>query len=184
MTDPADQVLASIDETLDGYIAWDPHTSPDAMRWRPDGPAKPRGYSPGRAYLAPAGALADGPDAWTELGHVADGGFVHEERDQADHAEAVRRFNDQLTVTVRVNFDAMRAAFASLAGAVKRAGVVFGEVARRNHPTVARLQYGEDYRRHRRACRICNPAGNPKPLKVNGAEYRRRTRARRRRNRR
>lgn len=51
------------------------------------------------------------------------------------------------------------------------------------HDDLARLMY-EDYRAHRIRCRLCNPAGNPKPLRVNGAEYQRRTRARRRRNRR
>ena len=51
------------------------------------------------------------------------------------------------------------------------------------HERLAPMMY-EDYRRHRIRCALCNPAGNPKPLAVNGAEYRRRTRTRRRRNRR
>lgn len=71
---------------------------------------------------------------------------------------------------------------------VQRAFTEIGKALRRtvdaNHPTFAPLQYGDDYRRHYRSCRLCNPAGNPKPLPVNGAEYRRRARSRRRRNRR
>jgi hypothetical protein len=201
MTDSTDRVLASIDEALDGYVSWDPDTSPDAMRWRPDKPAEARmgratgtaatprsgarpTCSPPRAYWAPAGTHPGGPEAWTDLGYVADGSFVYGEPRLADHVEAARRFNDQFTVTVRANLDAVVAAFASLAGAMKQVGAAFGEVAKRNHPAVARLQYGDDYRRHRRACRLCNPAGNPKPLSVNGAEYWRRTQARRRKNRR
>jgi hypothetical protein len=203
VTDSTDRVLASIDEAIDGYVSWDPDTSPDAMRWRPDKPAEARmgratgtaatprprpdarpPCSPPRAYWAPAGALPGGPEAWTDLGYVADGGFVYGEPRLADHVEAARRLNDQLTVTVRADVDAVMAAFASIGRAIKQMGAAFGEVAKRNHPAVARLQYGDDYRRHRRTCRLCNPAGNPKPLAVNGAEYRRRTRARTRRNRR
>lgn len=33
-------------------------------------------------------------------------------------------------------------------------------------------------RKHRRRCRKCHPAGNPRPLPVNGREYARRRRAR------
>lgn len=67
------------------------------------------------------------------------------------------------------------------AEALKQAMTVIGK---HMHGQLAPMSYGDDYRQHRRACRLCNPAGNPKPLTVNGAEYRRRTRARRRRNRR
>jgi hypothetical protein len=38
-------------------------------------------------------------------------------------------------------------------------------------------------RKHRVRCRACNPAGNPPPLAVDGREYRRRQKARQRRNR-
>lgn len=36
-------------------------------------------------------------------------------------------------------------------------------------------------RKHRRRCAICNPAGFPAPLKVNGADYQRRRNNRRKR---
>jgi len=51
------------------------------------------------------------------------------------------------------------------------------------HVSLAPLMYGDDYSRHRRSCRVCNPAGNPKPLKVDGREYARRRKNRRRRGR-
>jgi hypothetical protein len=41
----------------------------------------------------------------------------------------------------------------------------------------------EHPRWHKRRCRTCNPRGNPRPLAVNGHEYRRRRKARMRRNR-
>lgn len=49
------------------------------------------------------------------------------------------------------------------------------------HRQFAPLTSADGYRRHRRRCRICNPAGNPRPLTVNGAEYHRRRSRRRRR---
>jgi membrane protein len=33
------------------------------------------------------------------------------------------------------------------------------------------------YRRHRQSCALCNPAAHPKPLRVDGHDYHRRTRA-------
>jgi hypothetical protein len=53
------------------------------------------------------------------------------------------------------------------------------ENARIHHARLAPLIYGDTYRRHRRNCCVCNPAGNPRPLKVNGADYARRRKARR-----
>lgn len=51
------------------------------------------------------------------------------------------------------------------------------------HVSLAPLVYGDGYKRHRRRCRGCNPHGNPEPLKVNGADYTRRRKARQRRKR-
>lgn len=51
------------------------------------------------------------------------------------------------------------------------------------HVTYGPVIYGDGHRRHRRTCCMCNPAGNPKPLKVNGADYARRRKNRRRRGR-
>lgn len=72
---------------------------------------------------------------------------------------------------------------------VQRAFAEIGKVLRRtvyanHHPVFAPTVYGDGYRQHYRSCCLCNPAGNPKPLPLNGTEYRRRTRSRRRRNRR
>lgn len=133
----------------------------------------------------------DSDSRWTELGHTADGGFVY--------ARPVPRFNfgglvpDPETAT-RIAHELVRAMTGSveqMRPAVAEMGLAFGTVgksfkslAERSHVQIAPRLYGDDYRRHRRPCRLCNPAGNPKPLTVNGAEYRRRTRARRRRNRR
>ena len=59
----------------------------------------------------------------------------------------------------------------------------FAKVTAHVHAATAPAAYGDEYRRHRRNCRACNPAGNPKPLKVNGADYARRRKNRRRRGR-
>jgi hypothetical protein len=180
LSNSTDRVLAAIDEAVDGYITWDPDTSTDAMRWRPEKPTR----HAGRVYLAPEGALADGPTGWTELGYTTDGGFARTAPVLAEHIEAARHLSDQLTVTFRANLDAATRAFASIAGAMRQVSGAFKRVIDANHPAVAPAIYGDDYRRHRRTCRRCNPAGNPKPMPVNGAEYQRRTRSRRHRNRR
>ncbi|WP_181871038.1 hypothetical protein [Sphaerisporangium album] len=57
---------------------------------------------------------------------------------------------------------------------------LLGKTSRWQHE----IENGPQYARHRRRCRACNPAGNPRPLPINGHEYARRRRARaRRRNR-
>jgi hypothetical protein len=91
---------------------------------------------------------------------------------------------EALARSVRVIGDAMRLQAESLKSAFTSIAKMLKEVANANHPSLAPAIYGDDYRRHRRACRRCNPAGNPKPMRVNGAEYQRRTRSRRRGNRR
>jgi hypothetical protein len=169
MSGDTDRVLASIDEAIDGYVRDDWAVSGDAMRWQPDAPETQQ--------------HSGGDGEWNTLGVLADRGFVRRVSNLSNHMEVARRFDAQITGSVRVNMAAVTQAFAALAHAMKPVVAAFAEVAKKNHPQVARLQYGDDYRRHRRACRLCNPAGNPKPLKVNGADYRRRTRARRRKNR-
>lgn len=62
-------------------------------------------------------------------------------------------------------------------GLAAAARVLFPEPAdffRRLH----QAEHGDRYAQHRRRCRICNPAGNPRPLPINGHEYTRRRRAR------
>jgi hypothetical protein len=76
----------------------------------------------------------------------------------------------------------MRPRIAEVGRAFGAVGKSFKVLAERSHVQIAPRLYGDDYRRHHRICRLCNPAGNPKPLAVNGGEYRRRTRARRRKN--
>ncbi|MEV4672709.1 hypothetical protein AB0K34_13725 [Actinomadura sp. NPDC049382] len=70
-------------------------------------------------------------------------------------------------------------AWMGLRPTVKAIGIRLSANVRSAHVSLAPLIYGEDYRRHRRTCRACNPAGNPKPLKVNGREYARRRKNRR-----
>lgn len=48
------------------------------------------------------------------------------------------------------------------------------------HRIAAQSLSQADYKRHRRRCAVCNPAGFPPPLCVNGHEYHRRQKARRR----
>jgi hypothetical protein len=141
VTDSTSQVLASIDETLDGYVTWDGRSA-DAMRWTAGG------RSPRMRVTV-----------------------------QQPDPEALAR-------SVRLIGDAMRLQAESLKSAFTSIAKMFKGVVNANHPSLAPAIYGDDYRRHRRACRRCNPAGNPKPLRVNGADYQRRTRSRRHRNRR
>jgi len=91
--------------------------------------------------------------------------------------EAIARALRPIGVMVQQQAEALQKTFGTLAKMINRS---VGHV----HTSIAPMHYGDDYRRHRRGCRLCNPPGNPKPLAVNGAEYRRRTRARRRKNRR
>lgn len=86
------------------------------------------------------------------------------------HVEAASRSMAQVA-------RAARRGFVDITGA-------FAVVMKSNHVLLAPTIYRDGYRRHRRRCPICNPAGFPKPLAADGHEYRRRTRARRRRNRR
>lgn len=180
MTEPTRRVLASIDDAINGYVSEDDTVSYDAMRWSPEEPQKP---NPGRAYWAPPGTLDEGPAGWMELGRVAGDGLVPGGA-LSEHADAARRLNETLNVVVRANVQAVSSAFGSLKVAFGRIASAFGEQSRRHHVQIAPRLYAEEFRWHRRSCRLCNPAGNPKPLRVNGADYRRRTRARKRRNRR
>lgn len=67
--------------------------------------------------------------------------------------------------------------------AIVRTGKAFLAVQRGLHRPLAPTIYGDEFRRHRRRCRICNPRGNPLPMKADGREYARRLKARRRRGR-
>lgn len=62
---------------------------------------------------------------------------------------------------------------------------IWVQVLRHVTDVVHRMQaprlFGRDYRRHRRKCPVCNPAGFGRPLAIDGREYHRRLRARHRR---
>jgi len=101
---------------------------------------------------------------WRPVGTLAtNGGF---ESDQAELAEAVRR---------------TMAALATLSPVIIRSWKILSEGLRANHAVFMMFLYGEEYPAHRRRCRACNPAGFPRALRVDGNEYRRRTRRRNRR---
>lgn len=179
MIDP-DETLSAIDAAIAGWSGYDSTVSDDAMRWAPERPApaaKPR------AFWAPAGTppnLAD--PRWTEIGEV--------EIDLSPplpasltprpvaptlpltpgEVEVLRRFADD---AIRQH-EALGRVFQAFARGLLKA-------TKRMHATTAPTVYGDGYLRHRRRCRSCNPAGNPKPLKVNGADYTRRRNRRHRR---
>jgi hypothetical protein len=90
--------------------------------------------------------------------------------------DAIRRAFEPMGALLQRQVTVLKQAMASISKALSHS---MGE---RAHLRLAPMSYGDEFRRHRRSCGICNPAGNPKPLSVNGADYRRRTRSRRRRN--
>jgi hypothetical protein len=162
-------VLTSIDEALDDYITWD-GDSDDALSWEAN-PAEPFDE-----------------DAWLQDGVIDEGEIDADIQVVRICADLGRRSvawsadPEAMARSVSVISDAMRLQVESLKSAFMSIGKMVIKTIEANHPSFARMTMGDDYRRHRRACRLCNPSGNPKPLKVNGAEYRRRTRSRRRKN--
>lgn len=242
MTD-TDKVLASIDETLDGYVTW--QGSDDAMEWTAERPSDDEVEEILMAELSPS-PLAATLEMWMTSSGGAQFRLEAFQRVFLDSWERawcsniplyqlpVRRvyveasppepdpeprWDDSLHASLRRTVDdppggstertvqpyrfgglvpsledATRSAhelIRAMAGTPEQAGRAFGAVGKafsvqadRIHVRIAPRLYAEEYRWHRRACRLCNPAGNPRPLRVNGAEYTRRTRAEKRRNRR
>jgi hypothetical protein len=94
----------------------------------------------------------------------------------------------EVRVSLRIDFQPAMAAFAALTAQLARAGEVvvreFGKFAGRQQDTfhLAAVQmWAKPVRRkHRARCHSCNRRGNPRPLPINGNEYRRRTRRRNR----
>jgi hypothetical protein len=134
---------------------------------------------------------SSGETGWTDLGYTADGGFVYARPAPRfsvgglfPDPEAVRRSSDELGRVMSDCLEQTRPPIAEMVRALPPVGEILKAYGDRDHPRLAPLVYGNDFRRHRICCTLCNPAGNPKPLTANGADYRRRTRARRRRNRR
>lgn len=184
MSDSTDRVLASIDEAIDDYVTWD-GDGDDALSWVAS-PAEPfdeaawlqDGYVDGEPEDAETPGdmqvvriCADMTRGSVEWSNRWPSNWVSGPDPEAP-ARALRALNDAL----QPQFEAMKSAVISVGKALQQVVVA-------NHPSFARMTMSDDYQKHRARCRLCNPAGNPTPLKVNGAEYRRRTRARRRRNR-
>lgn len=188
MTDSTERVLASIDEILDGYVSEDRTVSDDAMRWRPEEPEQQMV----RAYIAPVGTPLDAePSAWTNVGYASSEGghdvFQPSDwcqntpvmwRNQWPNAWAQER--ERIGFVPRFDPESARRMLEPLGAMIRH----LNRTVAQTHVHLVPLTYAERYRRHRARCRLCNPAGNPKPLRVNGAEYRRRRRSKRRRNRR
>lgn len=209
MTDP-EETLSAIDAAIEGWNGYDDSVSDDAMRWAPANPepewpdVEPTmtfvdevhhwSHAPASGvFMAPRGTMYTNatPDgSWTEIGSTAEDWGVLGESDGADEdpptwppmptsqtftltpeqVETLRHFTDH----IRRQHDTMRRAIQGFAKSLLK-------VVGRTHATMAPAMYGDGYRRHRRNCRACNPAGNPKPLNVDGREYARRRKNRSRR---
>lgn len=187
MNDP-DETLSAIDAALDGWTTSDRTVSLEAMRWAPEPPDHARDA---RVSAAPAGTSPNRSGEWTEIGRATAtsrppaGDACDDERVPTpptrrevsmtltpEQIETLGRFAEH----IRWQRDAIRAV-------ILRTAKSLMTVVARTHAATAPALYGDEYRRHRRTCRACNPAGNPKPLKVNGPDYTRRRRRRRRRGR-
>lgn len=206
MSDP-DETLSAIDAAIEGWNGYDGTVSPDAMRWAPEAPqAEWRGAEPsitiidevhhwdttGNLFEASTGnVFVSTPDgSWTNIGQMTDGGAELDDLEGGEDLSRVwlRRTAPQtvtLTVTPDVSdfVDHVRRQGEALMRAFGAFATGFAKSIRRSHAKLAPLTYGDDYRRHRRTCRDCNPAGNPNPLKVDGRDYARRRKNRRRRGR-
>lgn len=185
-----DETLDAIDAAIGGWVGGDRTVGPEAMRWAPAPPDETRDP----VHLAPIGTPADRTGEWAQIGWTThstvtptgDAGDRPDRRCAStsptyrdapvaltpEQAAVFRRFAEH----VRRQHDALRRTF------LRMARHLLGVVARA-HAATAPVVYGDAYRRHRRTCRACNPAGNPRPLKVDGADYTRRRRSRRRRGR-
>lgn len=156
MTNDTERVLAHIDETLDGYVTW-VGDSDDALNWEAN-PAEPFDEA---AWLRDGYLDDEEVDGDTQVVTIS--------VDLGDFSTSC----DAINRALQPQFEAMKSAVVSI-------GKAFRLVVDANHPQFALMTYGDDYQRHYRSCRLCNPAGNPKPLHVDGAEYRRRRNRRRR----
>lgn len=147
-----DDTLSAIDAALAGWSDYDGIVSEDAMRWAPEEPAP----------------VITSTAEWTDIGWT-------------DTDQRLVDISPGTAIIGEHTFRAFREAIPSIASTTQVLVVHLEGAARSIHAGTAPLVYGDDYRRHRRGCRFCNPAGNPKPLKVNGADYTRRRKNRRRR---
>ena len=155
-----DDTLNAIDAALEGWSGYDQVVSPDAMRWAPETPGP---SSSGRLTPLSAGAATFGDTTYRHI-------------NTAPTPEQLRQATEAFQHIVQRNHAGLLAWMRLVADHVNKA-------VRSVHIGTAPVAYGGDYRRHRRRCRVCNPAGNPKPLKADGADYRRRRKNRNRRRR-
>lgn len=138
-------------------------------------------------YRPAAAALPDPDPHWDDSLHASlnrsieyqptrDTGSPYRFGGLVPDLETATRNAHELIRAMSDGLEAMRPRVAEMGRAFGAVGKVFKVQADGNH-----VQLLQGHRWHRIRCRLCNPRGNPKPLAVNGAEYRRRTRARRRR---
>lgn len=190
MTGDTERVLADIDDAIDGYVTWNGYSA-DAMCWRADDPSTPEdggwvdfGYVTDGSHFGSGGHDIAGSAWCSEVPHIwrnrwPDAWSAEMPRFTYRHEfdpERARQALGAINQTIVPQLEQLKQAFAALGRFTRRA-------VDANHPSFARMTMGDDYRRHRRRCRLCNPAGNPKPLAMNGADYARRRRSRSRRNR-
>ena len=146
-----DEALSAIDAALEGWTERDWSVGADAMRWTPTPNPSPQSERPSIRHRADAGTVT--------LTVTPD-------------AQALVAVVERIVL----QWAGIRNAFMATAIALRKHQVSI-------HIVYAPVMYGDGYRRHRRRCRCraCNPAGNPKPLRVDGREYARRRKNRRRR---
>lgn len=159
--------------------------------------------SAGPVYVAPAGTPPDlNSREWRQIGWATDGAMSEDSDrllEEADHHDIPiwpgppGVWSQEARVTLapaqeralrtwaQAWVDQVHRQHTGLRRAFQRLHRHLLETAEKAHAGFAPLTYGDAYGRHRRRCRSCNPAGNPKPLKVNGADYARRRKNRRRR---
>lgn len=199
-----DEVLGAIDRALDDFAVSD-----DAMRWTPDPPPEPEERPARRSgmdgffresFIRMLGSSSPfvleaivGPDGsvsgwrpvegWTVTDEVlAPGEAVESE------ADGVRGLMSMSVLDMQPAVDAFGTLASELAEGVGRALAAAGEAFQPSVDAAHRSRWARSEprkrRRHRRRCPTCNPGGNPRPLVIDGREYRRRRAARQRRKRR
>lgn len=100
-------------------------------------------------------------------------------RDYSISSDAMRWAPDvpAPTVSFRVAADITRfmAGMADTARALTEGSKPIAQAVRTTQAAFHKLTHQRD-RKHRARCAVCNPAGNPKSMPINRAEYRRRRR--------
>jgi hypothetical protein len=213
MRDP-DETIQAIEEAVEDYVTWSglsadaAHWSAEHAD-RPDEPDRPRfgdfrGVTPTMTIVdevhdwpsVPLSAIRVPPTEF-EAGMAwvvsASGEWVPVGTASADGLEfgptevvsmGFDGSRDSATVTMSVDVSGFTQALGQVGESFRLLASAMKGAADRTHPAIAPRIYGNQYRKHRRTCRLCNPNAGPPPLRINGAEYARRRKARTRRNRR